>query len=185
MFSTKKTFNDNAADRRAGDMAGVAANPVKDASAGRNRDAMGATLLLDCLFGGMINEGLSEALDLPAGMDDLDVITTIELYDEFWNDRQSGLAARERRNLKKSQSANGGFELGDKSVLRGGFNMSVTPRAMKGGWDLVLPGDRKAAERDLQRFFDSAPSAGTTGQGGFTAVLAGFSAKSGGPAMTP
>ena len=92
--------------------------------------AMLASLMIDALFGGAINAGLTSGLDLPDWADDIDIANTIDLYDEYWTDRQQ---SRENRA--------GVYELGERNAISSGFNTKTRAPAAGGKateWDLYM-----------------------------------------------
>ena len=79
---------------------------------------------------GAINAGLTGGLDLPDWADDIDVASTIDLYDEYWTDRQQ---SRENRA--------GVYELGERNAISSGFNTKTRAPAAGGKateWDLYM-----------------------------------------------
>lgn len=158
---SKKDFNNQAADKRLGNTMGDAANGNK-VTAANSRDSMMASLLIDCFFGAGINEFLGDMLHVPEGMADLDILNTVDLVDEFWTDRQNGLAGQRRNRTI------GGYELGYGSVLRGDFNtMSDRNAQDRRDWDSAfasMSGQRAMEQDAVTGFFSPAPAAtGTTG----------------------
>lgn len=159
---SKKDFNKNAADKRLENTMGDAANGNNKVTAANSRDSMMASLLIDCFFGAGLNEFLGDALHVPDCMDDLDIVNTVDLVDEFWTDRQNGLAGR------KKNRAFGGYELGQRGSLRGGFN-TRSDRNAAAEWDMAFDSMTKAPEQDEAIGFFS-PAAFTSGAtGGFSA----------------
>lgn len=169
---SKKDFNMNAADKRLDNTMGATPANGNRATADNSRDSMMASLLIDCFFGGAINEFLGDMLDVPAGMDDLDIVNTIDLADEFWTDRQNSIVAGQKKN-RANGPVNGGFELGDRGALRGGFNMNSARNAGK-EWDIsmdAMAGKRAAEQDDVIGFYSPAPAVSAFG-GGFAAKTA-------------
>lgn len=164
---SKKDFNQNAADKRLDNTMGDAANGNK-VRAESNCDSMVASLLIDCLFGAGINEFLGDALHVPDSMDNLDIVNTIDMADEFWTDRQNGPASRNRGR------ETGLYVLGDRGALRGGFNLS-SDRKGHSQWDLArdsMTGTRAMEQDDIIRFYSPPPMVAAGGTGGFSAKSA-------------
>ncbi len=97
-----------------------------------SRDSMLATMMIDVFFGGAINTALTEGLGLPDWLGGIDVSNAVDTYDEYWTDRQQS-----RGNNRE----NGEYELGEKGVLSGGFNMTNRRRGPTNKateWDLYM-----------------------------------------------
>lgn len=170
--NSKQDFNNEAADKRQGQKMGVPANNNNGdkAPAASSTDSLFASLLIDCFFGAGINQFLGDALHLPESMNNLDIINTVEIVDEFWADRQNSAGAH-----KKSQE-NGGFELGNKGMLQGGFNLhSGRQKRADWAWDMDCAHTNSRSmdseEDQIIRFFSAAPAI-TGPTGGFSSPAA-------------
>lgn len=162
MTSHKHNFQQVASDKRWMQLTGAMNDVRKDmnklapnphgaergesrVAAGNSRDSMMASLLIDCFFGAGINAAIGDMLNLPDGMAGFDYSTAIDLYDEYWTDRQNS------ENGQKDR-ANGGYELGETGAISGGFNRTArTARAKPTEWDVYmrdLPA-RRTLEQDL------------------------------------
>jgi hypothetical protein len=109
-----------------------------------NRDSMLATLMIDAFFGGVINSALTEGLGLPDWAGNIDIANTIDAYDEYWTDRQES---------RGNNRTDGGYELGGKKAISGGFN-NLTRPMMAGRsteWDLYMRDmpSRRVLEQNL------------------------------------
>ena len=172
MFKTTKIFNDNAAVLQQGFTHGAEhghhhrpvapkADTKNDKTANaNNRDAMVATMLLDCLFGGALNNAVDSVMDVPADMQGFDYVTTAELADEYWTTRQNDATLQKNRQNRTNGLREGvHYDLDERNVLRGGFNMSSS--------------GSKGRTIDLGAM--SLPSVG--------AIVSSFSAKTSGPSF--
>ena len=162
-MQNKQAFSQVASDRRwiqltgamdglQKDMKSLAPNPHNAGkndnnrvATGNSRDSMMATMLIDCFFGAGMNAALCDVLHLPDAMQGFDLTTAIDLYDEYWTDRQNSAAGQNK------DRTTGGYELGEKGAICGGFNRTVRTAQRPDAWDMYMNdmSSRRALEQTM------------------------------------
>lgn len=117
-----KNFNEIASDKRWTELTGVmkdvrrelsalAPHPQRaDKNTRDDRDGMLGGMLLDGLLGGAFLSAITDAFNLPAGVEELPVGTAVELYDEYSRDRHNvsdsfNAGATHRRAPRSAEAA--------------------------------------------------------------------------------